>query len=208
MLKQLLADYESQHSDFQMDHFITGASGRTPYGRYKQALRELSRRVESLEASYRERETKLRELAKLDEQIMATEKEFKRFYIQGMALKKKVGDLSNGRRDVLEADEWIAQVRVLAAKDLFASGRISGKTLDMIVTMPFEKKQALLKDIKENVPALIDWFVNLETEAYGELEFTDVRKMIGESNGDETMATEGEGRGAGDDGDRGRHAFK
>lgn len=45
---ELLADHQSLHSDLQMDRFITIKNGGTPYGCYKQALRELHKRYNAI----------------------------------------------------------------------------------------------------------------------------------------------------------------
>lgn len=44
-LKELLPYHIGSHTEFQQDHFITGRASRTVYGQFKQALRELSKRV-------------------------------------------------------------------------------------------------------------------------------------------------------------------
>lgn len=51
-LAALLKDHQARHSDFQMDYFITQRSGLTPYGCYKQALRELKLRYGVLRDLY------------------------------------------------------------------------------------------------------------------------------------------------------------
>jgi len=44
-LKDLLQYHVGSHTEFQQDHFITGRASRTVYGQFKQALRELHKRV-------------------------------------------------------------------------------------------------------------------------------------------------------------------
>lgn len=44
-LKDLLKYHVGSHTEFQQDHFITGRASRTVYGQFKQALRELYKRV-------------------------------------------------------------------------------------------------------------------------------------------------------------------
>lgn len=44
-LKDLLEYHVGSHTEFQQDHFITGRASRTVYGQFKQALRELYKRV-------------------------------------------------------------------------------------------------------------------------------------------------------------------
>lgn len=48
-IEQLLADHQSGHSDLQIDRFIVEKGNWTPYGRYKQALREIAGRHNSLQ---------------------------------------------------------------------------------------------------------------------------------------------------------------
>jgi hypothetical protein len=54
-IRSLLADHELFHSDFQMDYLITVRAGGTPYGCYKQALRELYKRWRGLRQAYSDR---------------------------------------------------------------------------------------------------------------------------------------------------------
>ena len=44
-LKDLLQYHVGSHTEFQQDHFITGRASRTVYGQFKEALRELHKRV-------------------------------------------------------------------------------------------------------------------------------------------------------------------
>ena len=44
-LKDLLQYHVGSHTEFQQDHFITGRASRTAFGQFKQALRELYKRV-------------------------------------------------------------------------------------------------------------------------------------------------------------------
>ena len=65
-LNELLADHEMYHSRLQQDYFITARDYSTPYGCYKQSLREVHSRVASLKATYFE-------IEKLKIDIMETE---------------------------------------------------------------------------------------------------------------------------------------
>lgn len=47
--EMLLKDHQLFHSQFQQDRFITIKNGKTPYGCYRQALRELHKRKNSID---------------------------------------------------------------------------------------------------------------------------------------------------------------
>jgi hypothetical protein len=51
-LKAMLDDHQKYHSNLQIDRFIIYKSGVTPYGMYKQALRELYSRYESMKREW------------------------------------------------------------------------------------------------------------------------------------------------------------
>jgi hypothetical protein len=57
-IETLLGDHQLYHSDLQMDCFITRQNGITPYGCYKQALRELASRWNALKRLYLNRREK------------------------------------------------------------------------------------------------------------------------------------------------------
>ena len=108
-LGDIIKDHQIFHSNFQVDHFIVGGDCPTLYGRYRQTLRELVRRIRSLKYLYVKRERlkidhdrtlqipdaeddldlRSRELDRLevvmgmeelDRVIADTEREFRRFY--------------------------------------------------------------------------------------------------------------------------------
>lgn len=64
-LRALLKDHQDGHSDFQADYFITLRAGGTPYGCYKQALRELSKRCRGLRELHIQRKLLLLEITEL-----------------------------------------------------------------------------------------------------------------------------------------------
>lgn len=47
-MEELLSDHQSGHSDLQIDYFIVSKGNWTPYGRYKQCLREIASRHNAL----------------------------------------------------------------------------------------------------------------------------------------------------------------
>jgi len=132
-LEELLSDHQPFHSNFQIDHFIIRKSAPTAFGQYVQVLRELDARVEELKSAYVRIEkqkiecsslesaiprSKSREIHALDileanrkldhEETMQTDRfrEFARLYSIAVQLKEEVGELTQERRDKLDAENW------------------------------------------------------------------------------------------------------
>lgn len=75
-LQLLLNDFQPFHSDAQMDWFITGSCGSTPYAMYLQALRELHGRCCAIKEHYLSRELLLIDIEELqtrDEPMVASD---------------------------------------------------------------------------------------------------------------------------------------
>jgi hypothetical protein len=72
-VNELLKDHQLYHSDFQIDNFITLRSGGTPYGQYKQALRELDKRKRGLKELYSEKALLQIDIDEFEHEIIKTE---------------------------------------------------------------------------------------------------------------------------------------
>ena len=179
-LKALLADHQMYHSEFQMDHFITVRSGGTPYGMYKQAVRELYKRARGLRGLFTEHAkleidlaekidlqesgkskydraraiVEARELrGRLDElahNLADTEREFLHFYRQASALKKEIGELTAEKRDLLEREMWIHKMRAMAAMDYLTAGRLTQGTLELLTCVPKGLRAMLLDEVRDS----------------------------------------------------------
>lgn len=179
-LVALLADHQPSHSDWQIDHFILSANGRTVYGRYKQALRELHKRFRGLKGLYAERALlglDIEEMAEaqpaapeslaarrrtiqvaqkrmalddLEQSIADTEREFLRFYRHAAILKEQVGELTPGRRAELDRDMWLHQTKALAAADIMVQGALSQGTVNLLMAAPPQERQQLWAEIHED----------------------------------------------------------
>lgn len=188
-LNELLKDHQLYHSEFQQDNFITVRSGGTEYGQYKQALRELFKRYRGLKELCSEKELlqvdideltekkvkdkyekrrneikrtqKIMAMEDLDKNIQDTEREFKRFYQQAAALKEKIGELTDVKRDILDRDMWEFKVKEMAALDFVSTGRVSRGTYEMLTSFPKKQRLKLAKEIGK--PAeLIEWYESKE----------------------------------------------
>jgi len=165
----LLSDYQSRHSDFQIDNFIIGKQGDN-WSMYKQCLREIHMRSTSLvtlkedlelmdierwkwkfsisKKSKIRKKRRARVRNELVKSINETERELKRFVSLAKKLKRKIGELSYEKRAVLEADSWLQKARRMAGMDMLINrGQISQTTLEMIVALPPRERKSILYEI-------------------------------------------------------------
>ena len=193
-LKELLADHQLYHSALQMDHFITArAGGPTPYGQYKQALRELYKRyrglkdlatqkallevdIDELKQSnamgfeLRRNEIKLRqkqmEMEDLERNIADTQREFKRFFAQAVALKKVIGPLDNEEfRNELDREMWEENIKRRCALDYATRGGLSESSIETLSCLPRETRHRLVEAVSQkNKESLLAWFYDQQCE--------------------------------------------
>lgn len=180
VINVLLNDHQTGHSEFQDDYFITGKSGgNTIYGQYKQALRELYKRMRGLNQSLFDREKleveieeqewiskndpdqfkrryadielrrKKASLEESDRVIFDTERELERFYAQAVALKVKLGLLTPELRNEYEKEMWIDKFKEMTAIDLATTGRIGTQTYELLTSLPSELKHDAYLMLKE-----------------------------------------------------------
>lgn len=188
-LDVLLADHQEFHSDLQMDCFITARSGGTTYGMYKQALRELvSRRRALLEDYLRLQELRLDieeleditatttrafrrselELARktaeaqdLERAMNDRAREFGRFLSQARVLKAQLGDLSDERRAMLEAELWQHRLKMRAGLELLTLGRLEANTIELVGSLPADVRRPLTEAIASR-GELMTWVQSYE----------------------------------------------
>jgi hypothetical protein len=180
VIEKLLADYRTGHSYFQMDHFIVGAQGN-PWAQYKQALREVASRWESLESMRLDLEVLEavpppkrvfaigrrwrvparvkrikweKEVARLRASIASTERELTRFVELAVDLKKQIGELNEDDRARLEAESWADKARRMAQIDFLVAGAISRQTVEFIEHFPRHLRRRLLIEVAEPVNLL------------------------------------------------------
>lgn len=158
-LQSLLASYRPFHSAHQIDNYIVARSGGTPYGMFKQAVRELRSRWQSLCTQYIEREEMRRkdvpdsdlerarhrmQLEGLEVQIRDTEREFRRFYAHAVKLKAHIGELTEDRIEQLEAEHWMHKLKQQAALDLLSEGRVKRDTLELLMALDPETRSPIM----------------------------------------------------------------
>ncbi len=176
MLKELLNDHQLFNSDYQDDNFVT-RSGGTPWGQYKQAIRELYKRFRGLREStcdlekleieieekahsakydegfkrkYAEIEHKRKTMQKeeLERTIKDTKREFKRFYQQAMVLKKQIGEVDDKRRYKLDEEMHVYKAKEMFIFDMNTMGKYSHQTYEFIMSFPHDTRIELMEQLK------------------------------------------------------------
>jgi len=192
-LDALLAEHQLYHSDFQMDHFITArAGGPTAYGQYKQALRELYKRYRGLKDLATQKALLEVDIAELEEStgmrfeaqrnaiklrqkrmemedllrnIADTQREFKRFFAQCVALKERVGELTEARREQLDREMWEDNIKRRCALDYLTRGGLSESSYETLACLPREDRFRLIGEVSEqNKKQLLDWFYHQQPD--------------------------------------------
>ena len=149
----LLEDHEVGNSNFQDCHLVMLRAGGTMYGMYKQALRELYRRVRGVRELESDRALLIIDTQEHEQALVAMEPGFARqrteielrrtalrreeceraiadtyrelavFYAQAQGLKEQVGVLTAERRWEYERELWEYRVREMAALDIGSGQR-------------------------------------------------------------------------------------
>jgi hypothetical protein len=168
----LLADYQDGHSNFQIQHFIVGAEGPTPWGMYQQALRELRKRrdilrdldldLELARHTKRNRVTiatllgwlwsplrirairAARGYVNLLDARDSTRREFAEFLEHARRLKAQLGTID---RDKLEAQQWQAKGRAMADVDLKLHGVLSTATMNYLICLPVPMQDCIVGEL-------------------------------------------------------------
>ena len=169
-IEKLLQDHHELHSEFQIENFIIGSQGDS-WAQYKQCLREIKARIESIESD----EIQLRMLESkngkrkrfwfkkiavkntagidsLKNKLNERKRELDCFVKIAEKLKSEIGPITAERRQQLESKSWYNKARKLAAIDLMAYGRVSTKTLEFILSFPKEDAQNLLLEFGVDSP--------------------------------------------------------
>ncbi len=185
----LLRDYQDGHSSFQIQHFIVGAEGPTPWGMYQQALRELRKRRDilrdldlSLELA---RHTKwsraviatllgwlwsplrirairaARGYTNLLEARESTSREFAEFLEHARRLHAQLGKID---RDKLEAQQWQARGMAMMAADLQLNGAMSTATVNYLACLPVPMRECIVDELRTAQEKRLDFGRRLEIE--------------------------------------------
>jgi hypothetical protein len=168
----LLKDYEPGHSEYQIKNFIIGSEIHC-WHRYKQCLREIAGRKETLENSRQMIFLAQKQIENLSRSIFKTKKrnlKIKELQIQkirnqktansclnelihfvkaAFEIRKKYGfeNLNYEKKQILEADAWREKAKFMLFMDLFCIGRPSKQTMEFVYKLPKAIKRELLTQI-------------------------------------------------------------
>jgi len=147
-LDRLAQDYNPRHSAFQVERFILGRQP-TLYGVYKQALRELFTRFETLCDAIEKMSDERPDHKKFADEVSFRTmfREFCQIFIIATKAKDELGELDE---DQLSSEYWEAKVRQDIAMDLVATGRLDRSTFELITSLPPASRKRILSEIKED----------------------------------------------------------
>lgn len=168
--ENLLRDFESAHSEFQIDNFIIGSAG-DPWAQYKQCLREIHARRESVinlqeqielhemnsvrvrwlfirkkKAEIEKRQWRRKRKA-LVKRLSESKRELARFVDLALELKKSIGEIGPDEKRRLEEQSWLYKARRMAGIDVIVNGRIGKQTLEMILALPDAQRREILAEL-------------------------------------------------------------
>ena len=182
MIDELLKDFELYHSDFQIDNFIIGGQG-TDWFQYKQCLREIKSRVESLDSATEQMalfeigrksirgkiklffmgsirrkiflNSETRQAAAMAQNIRDTRRELDRFVGLAKKLRARIGEIDSDRRQALESEGWYQKALHMAAVEIYTAGGPSKQTVEFILSLPMEYRKSILTNLKSVKPERI-----------------------------------------------------
>lgn len=193
MLEQLLNDHRTGQDAMQLGSFVLG--GRTPWGTYKQAIRELYKRIRGLRQMITDRDLLLIDLEEIEERITSdderdarraaierramqgrleesersirdTKREAALFYRVAAELKQHFGEVTEEQRAELDRQEWRWWHFKRAAIAKLTSGRVDDVVLKNLASIPIKERQEWLSVVKDD-QALVSL---LEKTEYGRIE--------------------------------------
>ena len=190
----LLKFHRPNHSNAQMDFLITGRTGLTHYGRFKQAVREFAMRRHSLLdiqleiVELRLRETtnqieayrmrlKFEALQNLSDSIL---RELTRFYHQACHY-YVVAEVNEDNIEALETDLLTTQLAYQAGLDILANGHVAAATIAGIAALPKSRRQHLLQKIKEDPAELqenVVWWPDPYVPAITHIDMEHMRELV------------------------------
>jgi hypothetical protein len=181
----LLMDYEPGHTPFQIKNFIVGAEVH-PWHRYKQCLREIAGRRESIESGTKtikrlearigrlrrkifktrkaryEAEDLIEQKLKLVRKMQNIAREMSGFAREAISIKSRhnFGQLSIEQKKILEFEAWREKAKFMLCMDLFCTGRPTKQTIEFIYKLPREAKRELLMEVDpSNQKKIIEYLI-------------------------------------------------
>ena len=193
-IADLLEDHRTGQDETQLGSFVLG--GRTKWGTYKQAIRELYKRIRGLRQMITEKDLldldieelkeecekepasrsgkraaiKLRQkfgqMEELERGIKDTKREAVLFYKVALSIKNELGNITDDTRADLDRAEWRWWHLKRAAISKLTTGRVDSTTLKNLCSLPITERSEWMNIIK-NDNALVKM---LEESEYGRRE--------------------------------------
>ena len=176
-IQELLKDCFTGHDDTQISSFMIIKNGGTTWGCYRQALRELSSRVKTLQASWigvqklhRKSENLEDDLEKLElqmelagvyEHVETVKREAAKIYTIACSLKQIIGDLDAERIKILNEELWVHKIKIHAVQDILDNGKLSAETRSLIQSLSKPLKKIIHEAIADP-QQLVDWFIGYD----------------------------------------------
>lgn len=178
-IEELLCDHQHFHSSLQIDHFIVSASGKTLYGMYRQALRELEGRYKAIRQRYLKKhrlERHIEKLSKLEDQdlvrigkeldledlervIEDSERELVRFFLHAKRLKAELGPLTPAKRVEMEQVYWATEFRSQIAVSLLSGNGVPRGVIEYLPHLPIPLREVIINSIS-NPGEVQEWYLN------------------------------------------------
>lgn len=177
IIKLLLRDHESRHSDYQIEQFIVGQEVHD-WARYKQCLREIAKRVEIIEDQgdsidlakleireltrggrfFKRRDKKKeieirqkkRVLFRMVASLISVKQELNVFIRIASALRKKNGydRLDREKKKLLESEAWREKAKFMLAMDLFCAGSPGSNTIEFVQKLPRGIRKEVVEEVR------------------------------------------------------------
>lgn len=137
-LNELLNDSYGRHTRYQVQNFIIGLNGKTDYGMYRQCIREIMSRIDSIISTNKEYEEAKHAFSSYKEQakfmqLQEIMYEFNIFYNYAIQLKDRLGQLSSDQIEKLEAEFWQETFKEKICLELLGTGHVSPGLLETVM---------------------------------------------------------------------------
>lgn len=172
----LLHDHEPGHDDTQIALWVIKKNGLTPWGEYRQCLREIDKRFSALENCVIDldenrqriadlhvtdrgpvrdcalRRANIEKLAILQRRRTLT-RELEVFVELAEQRRSELGEITPERRVDLDREFWIRKLAFQAKAELLATGTMSANLLELLACLPGDEQAAILESIHATLPA-------------------------------------------------------
>lgn len=177
MLDELLKDHRTGQDSTQLGNFVLG--GRTKWGTYKQAIRELYKRIRGLRQMITDRDLLYIDMEDLQDRIEGddtrdaqrakielralhgrleesergirdTKREAVLFYRVAKELKDEFGEIDEMTRIKLDREDWRWWHLKRAAISKLVTGRLDNVILKNMCSLPIEERNYLLNIMKDD----------------------------------------------------------